>query len=97
MGHWSSTSPFIRTSRKRWAAGMMTVAPSAYVARQIPDRWKQRFGSLHDASVTMTFLAPASNASLTTLRHHAGFVLAACTGMRSQPMFGLIARCRRSR
>jgi hypothetical protein len=48
-------------------------------------------GSLQEASVTTTFFAPASNASFTTSATTSGFVFAACTGMRSQPMFGLIA------
>ena len=40
--------------------------------RQMPERWKQRFGSLHEASVTTTRLAPASNASCTTVADDVG-------------------------
>jgi hypothetical protein len=57
----------------------------------MPERWKQRFGSLHEASVTTTRRAPASNASLTTSATTRGFVFAAWTGIRSQPMFGFTA------
>ena len=45
---------------------------ASYAARQMPERWKQRFGSLHEASVTTTRLAPASNASCTTVADDVG-------------------------
>ncbi len=55
----------------------------------MPERWKQRLGSLHEPSATTTFFAPASKASLMTAATTSGFVLAAWMGMRSHPMFGL--------
>ena len=64
-------------------------ARASYAARQMPERWKQRFGSLHEPSATTTFLAPASNASRMTAATTSGLVFAAWMGMRSQPMFGL--------
>ena len=54
----------------------------------MPERWKQRFGSLHDPSATTTFFAPASYARRMTAATTSGFVLAAWTGMRSHPMLG---------
>ena len=55
----------------------------------MPDRLKQRRGSLHELSVTMTRLAPAARHSRTSSATTCGSVLAACSGSRSQPTLGL--------
>src|ERR1017187_2530170 len=56
----------------------------------MPERWKQRRGSLQLTSVTMTRLAPACKHCRTSSATASGFVLAACSGVRSQAMLGLI-------
>ena len=56
----------------------------------MPLRSKQLRGSLQLTSVTTTFFAPASWQSRTSAATSSGLVLAACSGARSQPMFGLI-------
>ena len=70
-------------------SGRMTSAPSARAAAWMPERWKQRRGSLQLTSVTMTRLAPACQHWRTTSATTSGLVLAACSGVRSQAMLGL--------
>ena len=55
----------------------------------MPERWKQRRGSLQLTSVTITRLAPACQHCRTTSATNSGLVLAACSGVRSHAMFGL--------
>src|SRR5215472_10281013 len=54
----------------------------------MPERWKQRRGSLQLTSVTTTRLAPACQHWRTASATSSGLVLAACSGVRSQATFG---------
>src|SRR3972149_3441996 len=59
------------------------------MARWIPLFTYQRLGSLHVRSNTRTSFAPADRQSSARATTTSGSVLAACSGVRSHPIFGL--------
>src|ERR1039457_3824561 len=89
-GQDASTSPRRSTSRNRRASGSTTSAPAARAAAAMPLRAKHDRASLMLTSVTIARRAPASRQSRTASATTSGFVLAACSTVRSQAALGLM-------
>ncbi len=90
-GHTFSTSPPRLASLNLRSSGSTTRAPAWRAAASMPLRAKQRRGSFTETSVTTTRFAPASTHIRTSSATMSGLVLAPCSGVRSQPTFGLMS------
>src|SRR5512147_1017631 len=83
------TLPFSDVLRNLLSSITKHSAPAFCAACWIPLRAKDATAELQELSLTITRLAPACQQRETKVATTSGFVVAACSGLRFHPMFGL--------